>query len=241
MIDIKGAIKRVPKPTVLLAGALVGVSVTTVLAVRTTYILAQDPQFVEADWKDKVRMSWKDYIPSAASYVTTVTSVVGLHVTHTAKLNSALSALGIATNVAETYKTVTTDTVGEKKAGEIREKVNEILLKQPQEDVIHQDIVTGGSGTLCLDTASGRYFVSDIETIRQRINDFNASLLGSSWMTLNEFYNALGLPDIGIGDDIGWVPDKIVEPIFGSALTPEGEPALVLDFTTGPRPYRQLY
>jgi hypothetical protein len=81
---------------------------------------------------------------------------------------------------------------------------------------------------------SGRYFRNDIEQIRRVVNDLNHQLLSDMWLTLNEFYYAIGLGGINLGEEVGWNADELIEINFSSKITPDGEPCLVLNYETTP-------
>ena len=81
--------------------------------------------------------------------------------------------------------------------------------------------MTGSGETLCYDVLSGRYFKSDIEKIREAINDL---------------YYAIGLPDIKLGEALGWNIDKgYIDVQFGTHLAANGTPCLVLAFNVAPQ------
>ena len=51
---------------------------------------------------------------------------------------------------------------------------------------------------------SGRYFRSNMETIRTEESRVNRDVANGDFVTLNTLYNALGLDGIRFGDDFGW-------------------------------------
>lgn len=107
--------------------------------------------------------------------------------------------------------------------------------KVPITDV-NQPLISSGTGVLCFDKYSGRYFCSDQERIRRVCNDLSRELLSDMTMPLNSFYEAIGLDDIPIGDELGWDVDHgLIEPWFSSQITSQGIPCLVIDFETSPK------
>ena len=134
------------------------------------------------------------------------------------------------------YKSAALETLGEKKEKDIRDKVakNQIEANPVNETSV---IVTGGGDSLCYDSISGRYFRSNIEKIRGVENAIERALLSDDYVSLNEFYDLLGLEHIDIGDDLGWRVDwnRSFEIELSSQLTKNGEPAIVLSYLEMPR------
>ena len=101
---------------------------------------------------------------------------------------------------------------------------------------MNEVIFTGKGSVMCYDSLSGRYFKSDIEQIRRVVNELNRNLLSDMFLTVNELYYAIGLSGTKLGDMMGWDIDKgMLEIDFSAQLTEEGEPCLVLNYSTEPR------
>lgn len=99
------------------------------------------------------------------------------------------------------------ETVGEKKAEEIKTKiVKEKIENNPMAN--KEVIITSKGDTLCYDSVSGRYFKSDIDTIKKIVNELNRRMLSESYISLNDFYYELGLSFTKMGDQLGWNIDR---------------------------------
>ena len=87
-----------------------------------------------------------------------------------------------------------------------------------------------------MDSMSGRYFKSDMESIKQAINKLNRRRTYENYISLNEFYGEIGLNDVKNGELLGWNIDSgLIEPTFSTCLTEDGRPCIVLDFMVEPR------
>lgn len=88
-------------------------------------------------------------------------------------------------------------------------------------------IIVGRGDTLCFDTVSGRYFRSDIETIKKAENELDARLRTEMYISLNDFYYEIGLEPLRtIGDDLGGNIDRgFLDLSFSSQLATDGRPA----------------
>ena len=97
-------------------------------------------------------------------------------------------------------------------------------------------IITSNGNTLCKDSVSGRYFRSDVDTIKKAINTINRRLTYENYVSLNELYSEIGLDSVKNGDLIGWNLDQgLIEPTFDTCLAENDEPCVVIDYYVAPR------
>ena len=86
-----------------------------------------------------------------------------------------------------------------------------------------------------MDSISGRYFRSDLDTIRKVVNSLNREMTHQNYISLNKFYSELGLPGIKDGDYIGWNIDRgLIELDFDACITDTDEPCIVIDYNITP-------
>lgn len=109
-------------------------------------------------------------------------------------------------------------TLGEVTFREYKEKAEEVLTKQKREQVDKElgqkkldalpangDIVVIGEGDILLfDTLSARLFKSSQLAIEKAEVELNRRLLHEMYVSLNEWYDEIGLPRTDLGDDLGW-------------------------------------
>lgn len=184
---------------------------------------------------EKVKACWKCYIPAAVVATTSATCIIGANSVN-ARRNAALAAAYTLSDTAfREFRKKTLETLGEKKEQIIRDKVAEDRVhKKPVER--SEVFLTDKGNTLCFDSISARYFKSDIELIKRSVNELNRVMLRDSYVSLNDFYDELGLEHTAIGDDLGWkVDDGLVEINFSSQLATDGTPCLVMDYSITPK------
>lgn len=178
---------------------------------------------------------WKPYLPSALSFAASSVCIIGASAVNY-KRNAALgAAYALSERTLIRYRDKVIDTLGERKEHEIRDQIaqDEVNNNQPSPKQI---IVTSKGNTLCKDMISGRYFKSDIETIKQTINKLNRRLTYDHYISLNELYGELGLDDIKNGDLMGWNLDNgLIEPSFNACITEDDEPCIVFDVSISPK------
>lgn len=185
-----------------------------------------------------VKLTWKNFIPTALMGLTTVGCIIMAN-TVSMQRNAALASLyGLAETSLREYQAKVVEKFGEGKELKVREEISQDRLnKNPVET--NQVFITCSPGTtLCYDSLSGRYFKSDIETIRKMENEFNHALVTGMEMykPLNELYESLGLPDIEMGRDMGWSIDHgLLEITYTAKIATDNTPCIVLEYKVGPR------
>ena len=184
---------------------------------------------------DTVKVAWKCYIPAAVTGFASVTCLVGASAT-SARRNAALAAAYTLSESARIdYKKKVAEVVGEKKEREVRDAIaKDRIERDPVEN--KEIIITEKGETRCYDSLSGRYFKSDIDMINKAVNELNRRMIDQSYMSLNDYYYEIGLPDIKIGDVLGWRVDQgLIDVDFSAQLSNDGVPCLVVDFTEAPK------
>lgn len=190
----------------------------------------------ELSVRDKVKIVAPIVWPVAALGAFSLSCFIFANHISLTRTAAALAAYQLSENSLKSLKEAAIKTVGEKKTEEIFDTADadKVRAKQPSEGTI---IITGGGEQLCYDSVSGRYFKSTIEKIRQAENDINYRLNREDSVSLNEFYDLLGLDPIDIGDKIGWnLRDKtdLLDIRFSSTISKDGEAVLVMSYDVVP-------
>lgn len=226
--------------------AIAGVVVTTGLAIRATVKATKKIEVADANGEvespaDVAKLVWKDYAPVALSAGSTVMCVLAAHHIDSKKIAAVSAAYNLAQQALEEQIAATKDVVGEGKASKIRERVAEKKLEDHPASK-SEVIVTGNGDALCYESLSGRYFMSDIEKVRQAVNDYNYELIRCDSLSVNEWFDHLLLGHTKDGEILGWTSNTLLECEFRSKLTDDNKPCLVIDYANDPTPrYRDLY
>lgn len=244
---VKSGVER-KAPEILTGIGIAGMATTIVLAVKATpkameLIEQRELEIAERDDTDirnltaieTVKTAWKPYVPALLTGLGSTACLIG-GISVSARRTAALAtAYKISETALSEYKEKMIEVVGEKKAQAIKEKIDgEKLEKDPVSK--REVIITEKGNTLCYDMLSGRYFKSDIEKIKKAVNEINRQLTYDMYVSLNEFYDELGLPDTKLGGELGWnLEDGLVEPSFSSQIADDGTPCIVLDYNVAPR------
>ena len=238
-------------PEILTGLGIAGMLTTTVLAVKATpkatKLIEKKKEELGLKDEDKltvaetVKAAWKPYIPVAITGTVSTACLIGASSVHLRR-NAALAAAYHLSETALTeYKEKVVETIGKNKEKTVRDKLNESRVeKNPPTD--NNVIITGDGDTLCFDYHSGQYFKTSIDKLRKVENELNARLLREDYISLNDFYDEIGLPFTQIGSDLGWHVDRgLIEFAFGSTLYKD-TPCIVLNYSIAPQHgYDQLY
>jgi hypothetical protein len=192
------------------------------------------------DTRDKVQAVWKLYIPAAGTLVATIVCLVGANQIGTRRAAAMAAAFSLSDKAFEEYRKKVVEKIGEKKEQGFRDELAQDSVREDPV-VTREVIITGGGDVLCRDQFSGRYFTSDMESLKSAVNDVNHEVLNNYYASLTDFYNKIGLPRTSISDDVGWNSNKLLELEFSTAVTEDGRPCLTVGFRVEPiRDYYRL-
>lgn len=231
------------RPGILMGVGISGMLVTTGLAVWGTAkaipIIEEEKYEKDVDKLtvlDTVKACWKCYIPATATAVMSTACLICSHTESTRRATALAAAYQISEKALTEYKDAVIETIGEKKEHAVREKVAEKSLeKQPVNE--EEIIITGQGNTLCHDAVFGSYFRSSREIIERAVNTINRQIVsGEMYASLNDFYDAINLPHIDIGDLLGWnLDDGEIDIDFDYKGAHNGEPTLVIRYNVNPK------
>lgn len=222
---------------------------TTVLAVKATpkaLLLIEEKkrelEVISLTPVETVKATWKCYIPAAVSGVAATACLIGSNSVN-AKRNAALAtAYKLSETAFSEYRDKVVETFGDKKEKTVRDKISEEKIKE--NPVSKTEVIVIGKGqTLFFEPLSSRYFYSNIELIKRAENKLNKDIICDPFdagVTVNEFYEEIGLPTTATGDNLGWKIGYSID-IYPSAQMAEegteheGEPCIVLNYSNPPK------
>ena len=181
-----------------------------------------------------VQTAWKCYIPSAIMAVGSIVCIVGASSIN-AKRNAALmAAYKMTESVLTDYTSKVIDTIGDKKEKAIRDEIKKDRLKN--DSVKTKEVIfTNNGSSLFYDTYSGRYFHSDLESVKRSINELNARLMREGSISLNELYEKLSLCTTKTGSLMGWkMSNGLIDVTYDTFIADNGEPCIVIDYNVLP-------
>lgn len=229
-------------PEILTGIGIAGMITATVLAVKSTpkaLELLEEKKKEEGVDKlppvEVVKTTWKCYLPTAITTVTSVACLVGASRENLRRNAALATAYKISETALTEYREQVVETIGEKKEQVVREKVNQKRLEQTP--VTKNEVyVTGDGDTIFLDPLSKRFFKSDIDRVRKVENALNKQMIhdicGS--VSVNEFYDELGLERTDIGDYLEWNTEHLIDLDITPGMADNGKPCLVIGHHNAP-------
>lgn len=243
--SVRTAAKR-HSPEILTGIGIAGMITTTIMAVRATPKALTIIGECEVDENRKlskaevVKATWTCYIPSAIVGGASIACLVGSTSVNLRRNAALAAAYSCAETALREYQDRVVEVIGEKKEQTIRDAVaKERIEKHPVSE--QQILYTGHGDTLCYDAWCSRYFKSDIEVIRRAIHELNDRLRVDNYISLNDFYDSIGLEESKTGEILGWNIGKgyiqlAFSSVLASDLTPFPDtPCLAIDFRVPPQ------
>lgn len=229
-------------PEILTGLGVAGMLTSTVLAVAATPKALKLIENKKEDSKNEklttieiIKTAWKPYIPAITTSIASVACIISASKVNYKRNTALATAYSLSERTLSHYRDKVIETIGEKKEKTIHDKMNQDEVNRNKVSDSQVIIATSGD-TLCMDSISGRYFKSDMETIKQVVNKLNRRLTYENYISLNEFYNEIGLEDIKTGGLLGWNLDSgLIEPTFSTCLAENGQPCIVINFIVEPR------
>ena len=231
-------------PEILTGIGIAGMITTTILAVKATpkaLKLLEEKKHKEGTDDltalETVKTTWKCYIPATVTGVTSVACLIGASRVSLRRNAALATAYKLSETALTEYKEKVVETIGEKKARVIEEKIDKDRVdKNPVSK--SEVVVTKKGDTLCMDYYSGRYFTSDIDQINKALNQANGMLLREDYISLNDIYAELGLDPTGTGDILGWTIDKVGHDLISlrtsAQIADDGRPCIVVSYEPTP-------
>lgn len=183
---------------------------------------------------EAIKTAWKCYIPAAASAIVSTACLIGANTVNVRRNAALAAAYTLSETALKEYQDKVVETIGEKKERTVRDAIAKDRLDNDPVKT-KEVIITEKGNTLCYDSISGRYFKSDIEKIRKAENELNRRMKYENYISLNDFYEEIGLQSTRLGDQLGWNIDKgYIDIYFSSQLAADGNPCLVIDFNKAP-------
>lgn len=196
--------------TILTCVGAVGVVATSVMAVKATpkalnlIEAAKDEKGEELTKWEIVKVAGPTYIPSAIMGAATIACIFGSNIISKHQQAALMSAYALLDNSYKEYKKKVDELYGEEAGKQVRA---EIAKDQYTGDAILLDDDT----ELFYDFYSGSYFESTKEAVLKAEYETNRALYVNGAVSLNEFYEFLGLDPKPEYEELGWSCGQIEE------------------------------
>lgn len=241
-INTIGHSLSVKSPHILTGLGIGGFIVSTIMAVSVTpkaksrlvnFAFDNAVDIDDITMKEKVEICWDLYLPSGAMTLISAGSIISANRIQSNRLVAAAGLYNVTAEALMKFQEAVEREEGKATYEKIRGEVSqETLHEHPQ---LENAIDTGNGPKLMFDITSGRYFYSDIEKVRQSINNINERLISEMFVTLNDVYYELGIPPNELGQNFGWeMATGQVTVEFDTKLTEKQDPCIVMMFKNLP-------
>lgn len=224
-------------PEIFTALGVTGVITTSYLAAKAGYeahrVISWDERIAGAKedakerFKDRAKSTWKIYVPAGVSGILTVGCIIGSTKTNSRRTAAAVTAYSLTERAFTEYREKVVEQIGKGKEQTLRDEIaQERVAKSPSKEVV----IVGSGHILCCELHTGRYFRSDMEKLRKAQNDINARIVNDVYVTLDEFYDLIGLDGTSNSNLMGWDSNKLMELRFSAVLSNGDEPCLAFEY-----------
>lgn len=229
-------------PEILLGIGIAGMMTAGILAVKETPKALRLIEEAKAEAQvDKltpveiVKATWKCYVPATVTAGLSVACLIGSSRVNSRRNAALATAYKISEAALTEYREKVVETIGEKKEQSIRDAVAKDRVEQNPAST-REIVITEKGNTMCYDMWTDRYFKSDIDAIKKAENELNRRMRYENYVSLNEFYNEIGLKSTKEGSHIGWNIDRgYIDILFSACLDDNGNPCLAIDFRVAPQ------
>lgn len=189
--------------------------------------------------RDKAQLVWPIFLPSVAAGTLTVTSIVLANREASKKTAALAAAYGLSERALAEYRDKVVEQLGKTKEQAVRDSIaQDRVANKP----VSQVIITGKGDVLCYDGVTGRYFESNVESIKKAMNDINYRIMNHGYESLSAFYDLIGLPATSYSDEVGWNSNELMDISFSTTLSTDDRPCIAIDFTVAPtHGYERMY
>lgn len=226
---------RSNSPEILTAIGVSGVISTSYLAGKASFAAAEvlSDTDVPSDRKERIKVQvkhvWRLYIPAGVSGVLTIGCIIGASKTNSKRTAAAVTAYSLTERAFSEYREKVVEQIGKGKEQKVRDEIAQDRINNNPPG--SKEVIIAGTGhILCCELMTHRYFRSDMETLRKAQNDINAKVVSDFYVTLDEFYDLVGLSHTSVSDKLGWNSDKLMELVFSTVLSDNNEPCLAFDY-----------
>ena len=156
---------------------------------------------------DVMRVAWKCYIPAALIGVGTITCIFGANFLNKHTQASLVSAYSLLDRSYKEYKDKVNDIYGE----DSDEKIIKAIAKDKYSSIPFK---VNEEKQLFYDMQAGRYFESTLADLYKAEYELNLVYAKYGYVSLNDFYDLIGIDRIKGGFDIGW-SSEVSDVLYG--------------------------
>jgi hypothetical protein len=161
---------------------------------------------------EAIQACWRCYIPAALVGLSTIFCIFGANVLNKRNQASIVGAYTLLNQSYKQYKEAANSVYGEDADSKIKAQMTKnVYVSADGCSLYSKDLDAESENILFYDLYSQRYFRAPIASVLNAQYHINRNLSLRGDVTVNEFYEFLGIDKIDYGDEIGWSMDDLME------------------------------
>ena len=143
------------------------------------------------------------------------------------------AAYSLSEKAFDEYKEKVKERIGESKEQRLRDDIAQDQVNRAPLSK-NEVILTGNGDVLCYDSITGRYFLSQVETLRRAMNDVNVQVINNGYASLYNFFELVDLASTPYSHEVGWNADALMDIKFSAVLAEDGRPCMSVNYNVSP-------
>lgn len=187
--------------------AIIGVPVTATLSAMRAPKYKEILEKSEGKAK-KVKAVTKTYWPAIVSGAVTIASIIFAEKVNLTEIAAITGTAAFLARNRDLLEEKIVDKLGEEEGKQLIGEVNEQLIREHYICKMGPSVEETGRGDLlCYEGYSGRWFRSSEEAVKRAIAKLNEKFENGEYLSLNDFYELLGIETTHFGFQFGWAPN----------------------------------
>lgn len=186
--------------------------------------------------KEQLKVTWKHYVPPVLTCGATIGFMLAGNSVQSRRNAALITAATLSEAAFSEYKGKMVEALGK---GKETKAVDELIQKKVTEKETSGDFIglsprEDNQEQYVFDTYSGRVLVSTVEKLNKAANEVALEHINHDYASLNLFYRKIGLPEIPVGDTVGWNNSHAMEIDLGSAVVHENKGLIAIKYMNQP-------
>lgn len=196
--------------------------------------------------KEILKLVWRRYIKTVAMGSVSIACIIGAEIQNERIKNSLLAAYCVAEASLDSHKEAISEVLREDENLDVdinKKAAENLAAKNPAG---YSAIIEGQGDILCQEAYTGRWFRTTSARFNMYQAKINELLVNRNYVSLNDFYGILGVPQTSYGHDVGWSAygNEPTEFIHFREFRDQStglEPYILIDFIEEPKPEYMMY
>lgn len=238
--------KRLPE--LLIGMAIGGFFTATVAAVKAAPEMYEDLEEVKKNEEmtkqerhvEEAKVIVKHQIPAIVIFSVSLIAVMSADKIH-CKRNAAMAIVVEASSAAvKEYRTIVREVTGEEKAREVERIYEERERERARAETYNRantqpvTIITGDECWI-RDEFTNTIFKSNINTVIAAMNECNTRVFDEMYISLNEFYEEIGIKDAKVNSAVGWNNNTGLIKIKWNSVIEDCRPIVTMEYINPPK------